>query len=83
MNGINLTLLSEKIEQSGMKRKAIAAKMSLTTAGLANKLKGRRDFNATEIKNIANAINLSGDDILRIFFADTVGKTPTKKNERG
>lgn len=77
MNSINLILLSEKIEQSGMKRKAIAEKMNLTTAGLANKLKGKRDFNANEIKGIAHAINLSGDDILRIFFADVVDKTPT------
>lgn len=77
MNGINLILLSEKIEQSGMKRKAIAEKMKLTPAGLANKLKGKRDFNANDIKGIAHAINLSGDDILRIFFADVVDKTPT------
>ena len=80
MNSVNLTLLSEKIEQSGMKRKAIAAKMNLTAAGLANKLNGKRDFSATEIKGIAAAINLSGDDILRIFFADLVGKMPTKRN---
>ncbi len=77
MNGINLILLSEKIEQSGMKRKAIAKKMNLSPAGLANKLKGKRDFNANEIKEIAHAINLSDDDILRIFFADVVDKTPT------
>lgn len=78
LNGINLNLLTEKIEQSGMKRKAIAEKMNLTTAGLANKLKGKRDFNASEINGIANAINLSGDDILRIFFTDVVDKTPTR-----
>ena len=78
MTGINLDLLTKKIEQSGMKRKVIAEKMNLTTAGLRNKLIGKRDFNATEIKNIAHAINLTGDDILNIFFADDVGKTSTK-----
>lgn len=77
MNGINLILLSEKIEQSGMKKKAVAEKMQLTPAGLANKLNGKRDFSATEIKGIASAINLTGDDILSIFFADIVGKMPT------
>ena len=77
LNSINLTLLSEKIEQSGMKRKAIAEKMHLTPVGLANKLKGRRDFSASEIKGIARAINLSGDDILSIFFADVVDKMST------
>lgn len=77
MTDINLSLLSEKIEKSGMKRKAIAAKMNLTAAGLANKLNGKRDFSATEIKGIAAAINLSGDDILRIFFTDDVDRTPT------
>ena len=77
MTDINLSLLSEKIEKSGMKRKAIAAKMNLPAAGLANKLNGKRDFSATEIKGIAAAINLSGDDILRIFFTDDVDRTPT------
>ena len=78
MNGINLILLSEKIEKSGLKRKAIAEKMNLTAAGLANKLKGKRDFNATEIRGIAKALNLSDNDVLRIFFADSVDKTSTK-----
>ena len=52
--------------------------MNLTAAGLANKLKGKRDFNATEIRGIAKALNLSDNDILRIFFADSVDKTSTK-----
>jgi hypothetical protein len=78
LNGINLTLLSEKIEQSGMKRKIIAEKMNLTPEGLRNKLNGKRDFNAKEIKGIAHAINLTGDDILSIFFADVVGKVSTR-----
>lgn len=78
MNGINLTLLSEKIEQSGMKRKIIAEKMNLTPEGLRNKLNGKRDFNAKEIKGMAHAINLTGDDILSIFFADVVGKASTR-----
>lgn len=77
MNGINLDLLEEKIKESGMKRVAIAGKMQLTPAGLANKLKGKRDFSATEIKGIAAAINLTGEDILNIFFADNVGEMPT------
>lgn len=78
MNGINLTLLTEKIEQSGMKRKAIAEKMNLTTAGLRNKLIGKRDFSASEIKGIAHALNLTGNEILSIFFADYVGETSTR-----
>lgn len=81
MNGINLNLLTEKIEQSGMKRKIIAEKMDLTPEGLRNKLNGKRDFNAKEIKGIAHAINLTGDDILSIFFADSVDKTSTRRKE--
>ena len=78
MSEINLTLLAEKIEQSGMKRKAIAERMNLTPMGLANKLKGKRDFSATEIKGIAHAINLTGEDILSIFFNINVDKTTTR-----
>ena len=70
MSDINLTMLNEKIVKSGMKRKAIAEKMNLTYAGLANKLNGKRDFSATEIKDIAHAINLTGEDILAIFFTN-------------
>lgn len=79
MSRVNLILLTEKIEQSGMKRKAIAEKMNLTTAGLANKLKGKRDFSATEINSIANAINLTDEDILSIFFPEYVDKMSTTK----
>ena len=68
MSEINLTLLNEKIVKSGMKRKAVAEKMNLTYAGLANKLSGKRDFSATEIKNMAHALHLTGEDILSIFF---------------
>ena len=77
MNGVNLTLLTEKIEKSGMKRKAIAEKMNLTTAGLRNKLIGKRDFSASEIKGIAHALNLTGDEILSIFFAEVVDEMST------
>ena len=77
MTGIKLDILSIKIKESGVKRKVIAEKMGLTTAGLYNKLIGKRDFNATEIKGIANAIGLTGDDILNIFFADDVGNVAT------
>lgn len=78
MTGINLELLNSKIKKSGVKKIVIAEKMGITTAGLYNKLIGKRDFNASEIKGIAHAINLTGDDILNIFFADNVGNTPTK-----
>ena len=79
MSGINLILLTEKIDQSGMKRKAIAKKMGLTPPGLANKLNGKRDFSATEINSIANAINLTDEDILSIFFPEYVDKLSTKR----
>lgn len=75
---INLKKLAEKIETSGMKRKAIAARMNLTAAGLANKLSGKRDFSASEINKIADVLNLTSDDILSIFFADIVDKTYTE-----
>ena len=77
MNGINLDMLSIKIKQSGVKKIVIAKKMGITPAGLYNKLNGKRDFNATEIKGIAHAIGLTGDDILNIFFADSVAKKAT------
>ena len=77
MTSINLDMLSIKIKESGVKRKVIAEKMGITTAGLYNKLIGKRDFNATEIKGIAHAIGLTGDDILNIFFADSVAKKAT------
>ena len=75
---IDLEKLAEKIEKSGMKRKAIAERMHLTAAGLANKLNGKRDFSASEINSIADALNLTSDDILSIFFVDFVDKTWTR-----
>jgi len=85
MSGVNLSLLSEKISESGLKKQYIADKMSLTRNGLDNKISGRNGFYAEEISNIAKIINLSGNDVMNIFFADIVDKTSTspKENDNG
>lgn len=82
MGGVNLELLSEKINASGLKKQYIAEEMGITRFGLDNKLKGKNRFYSNEICIIAKLINLSRDDVMNIFFVDLVGKTATKTRKR-
>lgn len=76
-NVINTEMLTNKINDSGLKRSAIASKLDLTCAGLNKKLKCKTEFKASEIQAIAKTIGLSKDEVFAIFFTDFVGKTTT------
>lgn len=80
-NAINTAMLNSKINESGLKRSAIASKLDLTCAGLNKKIKCRTEFKASEIQAIAKVIGLSKDEIFTIFFTDFVGKTTTNSQK--
>lgn len=78
MPTINTVLLEKKIQDSGMKRKAISEKADLTYQGFMNKAKGKREFTASEIQSLAKTLNLSSDEIFEIFFTGLVDKSATQ-----
>lgn len=74
----NTELLKAKIDESGYKIHYIAEKCGLTYQGFLNKMNNKTQFTAPEIKTLRILLNLSPEDVERIFFADSVDKTSTK-----
>ena len=70
-------LLREKIGESGYKVAFISEKCGLTYQGFLNKVKGRSEFNADEIRSLRDVLSLSMEDVERIFFAEEVDRIST------
>ena len=66
---INTDLLNEVIDQSGLKRTAIARKMSLSDKGLKLKIDGVNEFKGSEIQKLRMILNLTDQERERIFFS--------------
>lgn len=67
---INLDMLNDRIKDSGMTVVAIAEKSGILRETLYNKLRGHVDFKASEIYDLSKVLNLTGEEIHQIFFAD-------------
>lgn len=58
-----------ELVRKGMSVKSIARALKLTTASIYRKMNGYSDFYRTEIEKIAELLELSESDIIKIFFA--------------
>lgn len=65
-------LLEKAIADSGLKKGAIAERLSLTRAGFRKKELGKTEFTATEIQILAKILGLSVKQREKIFFAGKV-----------
>lgn len=83
MTTTNVALLKQKIKDSGIKQKVIAARAGLTYQGLLKKANGEREFKASEIQSIAKTLNLFPDEIFSIFFTGLVDKKSTTNQKGG
>lgn len=68
----NTELLRKKIDESGYKLLFIAEKCGLSYQGLMNKVNGKSEFNAPEIKALRTLLKLRPDEVECIFFAPVV-----------
>ncbi len=50
--------LEDKIAASGLKKNYIAEQMGITRFTLHNKVTGKTEFNATEIKSLCNVLGI-------------------------
>ena len=64
---VNLELINEKIEKSGMKLNAIADKLGISRYGLYNKLKGATEFKASELVKLVDMLDFTEDEKCKIF----------------
>ena len=59
-----------EVVRKGLTLAEVARELGLDPASLSRKINGNSDFYRGEIERIINLLNLSGEDVLRIFFAD-------------
>ena len=65
---MNNDLLERMIEGKGLKKQFIAESLGISRETLYNKLTGKTEFTAAEIRRLAKILSLSQKDIQRIFF---------------
>ena len=64
----NSLKLKGVIASHGDKQTHLAKAMNITASRLTNALKGRTELRRPEIETIVRRYNLSGDDVINIFF---------------
>ena len=75
---MNLELLTKKIDEIGIPIAVIADKMGLSRQSLYLKLKGLREFKASEMNVISDILRLTNAERSLIFFNVKVGKNANK-----
>lgn len=71
---MNRNLLRAKVVENGMTLTQLAKELHLDEATLYRKINGNSDFYRKEIQMIKHILNLTIDDIRRIFFDDDVAE---------
>lgn len=66
----DLTLLNDKIKDSGLMKQAIAEKAGMKYHTFARRINGFGEFTASEITGISKALNLKASERNAIFFKD-------------
>ena len=72
-------LLKEKIADSGMTMTAIASKSGMLRETLYNRMKGKGEFNASEIVALTGVLHISKEERDAIFFGEKVVLNTTPK----
>jgi plasmid maintenance system antidote protein VapI len=68
----NADLLEQMIEQSGIKKNALAKMLNITPQSLYNKIHNLTKFNQQEMGLLKRWLKLSPEDFDAIFFASEV-----------
>ena len=84
---VDYILLEQHIKKSGMKRNYIAELLGMNRATLWQKLNGievngvAREFTASELEKLKDALSLTNGQFRRIFFASERECKATKESE--
>lgn len=65
---INVDELKKAIDDSGYKLTFIAKKLGLSYQGFLNKMQGKYEFTASEIKILCDLLHLTEEKRKKIFF---------------
>lgn len=73
----NKRILKSHMAMKGMTNGVLAKHLGLSRQSVSYKINNRRDFKTREIEAIAKLLDLTAEDIMLIFFADTVDNKST------
>lgn len=65
-------LLVYYVKRGGKTLEDLAKGIGISTKSLYNKMSGRTDFSATQIRKIATVLNIGAKEICDIFFTGSV-----------
>lgn len=77
----NYDLLKNRIESKGFSQESLALKTGISRTSLNLKLNNKSNFTQTEIKSIAESLNISGENLGKYFFDVVVQKTEQNISE--
>lgn len=66
---INTAELNQAIQQSGLKKTAVAGRMGLTVQTLTRKITGEAEFTVSQAQELSDILDLNPSQRQRIFFA--------------
>lgn len=72
---MNITELRVEMIRAGKNIEDIAQELGVTPSTLYRKMDGKSDFYLNELKTIKKVLNLSFDDMKRLFFVEELDKT--------
>ena len=78
---VNITELRVEMIRAGKNIEDIAQELGVTPSTLYRKMDGKSDFYLNELKTIKKVLNLSFDDMKRLFFVEELDKTQEEKTE--
>ncbi len=67
---LNVALLNDKINASGLKRSFIADKLGITIHGLKNKTEGKTDFKTSEVAILCEILGITDLEEKEAIFFD-------------
>ena len=65
---VDFDVLDKRIKKSRYTQKYLAERLGLSPSGLKRKLMGQTEFKLDEVTTLARLLNLSGEELLQIFF---------------
>ena len=71
---MNLDRLDAKIQEIRIPITTIAKKMGISRQSFYEKIRGNREFRASEIEKLCSILRLTNDEKAFIFFTDEVDK---------
>ena len=74
---MNKALLTYVIARAGKNNETVAHELGISLRSMQNKMAGRTEFTASEIGALIKACELSGAEVVDIFFSDKVAVKST------